>query len=58
MTNRIYVSKIGDDGPPSLTQFKVAIDLIHAMLDLLAAAHPDGDIQVSAVWPKIASTKA
>ena len=55
-SNRIDVSSIPDDAPKSLTQFKQAIDLIHAWLDLLAVAHEDGDLQVSAVWPKIAST--
>lgn len=36
--------------------FKKVVETVHAVLDILEAASDDGDFEVSAVFPKIAST--
>ena len=37
--------------------FKKVVETVHAVLDILEAASDDGDFEVSAVFPKIASTQ-
>lgn len=52
---RLDLSEIKGDSE-SVKSFKKMVEMCHAILDLLEAAHEDGDIEVSAVFPKIASS--
>lgn len=42
--DRLDLSAIDDNNSPGATQFKNAVEMVHAILDLLEAASEDGDI--------------
>lgn len=55
---RVDLSELKYKKSQNATHFKLFVGMFYALLDLLELASEDGDIQFSAVFPKIVSTQA